>query len=630
MSEIPGFVDVRKSLIHFPSLPVPLRVLTGIGIAQVLVGILLLLFKDAPVAAVPVGMYQGQIISIGWPFLVLGSLLLVSGWTYFLGGALQARWWLALPAFALATAALWQSITTPGAWPLAPIATLVLWLYVVGRKTVLRRISMRVDLPVLGLLLAIVQLAVLVLAFIHGDSGLLLQFSLGISAQAVLLLVLLIPMLVIAGLDLTEISAEGGALLSERLVDLVPLRAGIATMVALAIAKIGLELHNGEHLSALLTVALPAAIGLGSAIAVLIYALHSRKRELEPPGFGLLLVLSYVLFVVFIVAIALVGKGATGGAVAQAINQLAVQTTWALAGVAAILLATGSLLFARRRQRPPGGSTLFLLLYGVWLLLSVGNPLALVPGQSQNTKPLDPLISMPSLDIAVSMATIAGLLLLWRLHRLNRESLGYVFGVLAGISLLEAINALYNHQLTPTDMVSLAQVLLLFGLLAFGLVRNLRRGTSARILWLSALGLAVLIPLFFADLVLIVGDLAHVLPAGMQLPDAAVAIVLLAVGLCWDMLMSGERFTNQHSEGLPRHGRLLLYIGYVSLAAACLLWTKTLQNAGNGFFDESVLPPYGIEVLGIPMLLYLWALAGHRLWSNAAPDSDAGPPDSTA
>lgn len=35
--------------------------------------------------------------------------------------------------------------------------------------------------------------------------------------------------------------------------------------------------------------------------------------------------------------------------------------------------------------------------------------------------------------------------------------------------------------------------------------------------------------------------------------------------------MSGERVTNQHSERFPRHGRLLFYLGYVSLTAAALL-----------------------------------------------------------
>src|SRR6185437_2680028 len=113
MSERPGFVDVRKSLIHFPSLPVPLRVLTGLGIAQVLVGVLLLLLKDLPVVAIPVGMYDNQIVRIGWPFLLFGSLLLASGWTYLLSGALQARWQLAMAALALATITLWQTVMTP-------------------------------------------------------------------------------------------------------------------------------------------------------------------------------------------------------------------------------------------------------------------------------------------------------------------------------------------------------------------------------------------------------------------------------------------------------------------------------------------------------------------------------------
>jgi hypothetical protein len=616
MSERPGFVEVRKNLIHFPSLPVPLRVLTGLGIAQVLAGILVGLFKDARVAAVPVGMYQNQVVRIGWPFLLVGSVLLASGWTYLLSGALQARRWVAFGVLALATIALWQSVTAPGAVPFAPVATLLLWLYFLGRKTVWRRLTLRVDLPVLALLLAAMTLGVLVRALLQHDSGVLLQYALGISSQVLFLLVLLIPMLVIAGLDLTEISAEAGSWLIDQFLGLVPLRAGLAVMYVLAIAKIGLELHAGERVLSLFTICLPAACLLGAGVALLIYTLRTRKPDIEAPGFGLLLVLSYLLFVVFIIAIALIGKGDAGTATADVLNQLAVQTTWALAGLAAALVAVGSVLLARRHKHPVAGSTLFLLVYGVWVLLSVGNPLALLPLHGRSGDQVGPIISFPSLDIAVSMATIGGAVLLWRLHRLNRDSAGYIFAVLAGISLIEVVHGLYDKQLSPTDLVSLGQVLLLFALAAAGLVRTLRRATVALTRRLSALGLVTVALLMAATLLLIVGDLAHVLPATMQLPEAAVAIVMLAIGLCWDMLMSGERFTNKHSENFPRHGRLLLYIGYVSLAAACLLWTKTLQFTGESFFDEGTLPPYGIVVLGIPMLVYLWALAGHRLWNG--------------
>jgi len=447
----------------------------------------------------------------------------------------------------------------------------------------------------------------------------LLQYSIGISSQVLFLLVLLIPMLVIAGLDLTEISAEAGSWLTDQFLGLVPLRAGLAAMYALAVAKIGLELRAGERVLSLLTVCLPAALLLSATIALLIYTLRARKRAIEPPGFGLLLALSYLLFIVFIVAIALVGKGNTGTAAADLLNQLAVQTTWTLAGLAAALVAVGGVLLARRRKHPVEGSTLFLLVYGIWVLLSVGNPLALLPGQGQGGHQLGPIISFPSLDIAVSMATIGGAVLLWRLRRLNRDSAGYIFAVLAGISLIAVVHGLYDKQLSPTDLVSLSQVLLLFALAAIGLVRTLRRSALALTSRLALLGLVVIVLLIAATLLLIVGDLAHILPANLQLPEAAVAIVMLAVALCWDMLMSGERFTNKHSEHFPRHGRLLLYIGYVSLAAACLLWTRTLQLTGESFFDEGTLPPYGIVVLGIPMLLYLWALAGHRLWNSAAP-----------
>jgi uncharacterized membrane protein YhaH (DUF805 family) len=619
MSERPGFVDVRKNLIHFPSLPVPLRVLTGLGIAQVLAGVLLLLFKDLPVAAVPVGMYDNQIVRIGWPFLLFGSLLLVSGWTYLLSGALQACWQLAMAALTLATITLWQTVTTPGAAPVAPLAALALWGYFLARKTLLRRAGLRADLPVLSVLLAAINLALFGRALAAHDSGLLLQYSIGVSAQVLFLLVLLIPMLVIAGLDLTEISAEVGSWLTEHLLDAIPLRTGLVAMLLLAVAKVGLEIYYGEHLGAALAIGVPAAALLAGSVALLIFALRREKAEVEPPGFGMLLGLSYLLFLVFIVAIGLVGKGGFGTAAAATINQLAVQATWALAGVATTLAALVALLIRRLRKRALSGPLLFLLIYGVWLLLSVGNPLALLPGRAPDAKQLGPVISMPSLDLAVTFAAVGGTLLLVRLHRLNRETLGFVFGILAGISLLQGVNALYDRQLAPTDLISLAQVALLLALLATGCYRTLRRGKTTLARRLAALGLAVLAPLFAADVVLIIASVAHFLPVKFTLPGAAVTVVILAIGLCWDMLMSGDRFTNKHSDTFPRHGRLLLYIGYVSLAAACLLWTKTLQSGGDTFFDEGTLPPYGIVVLGIPMLLYLWALAGHRLWNNTEP-----------
>src|SRR6185312_13556796 len=105
--------------------------------------------------------------------LLFGSLLLASGWTYLLSGALQARWQLAMAALALATITLWQTVTTPGAAPLAPLATLALWGYFLARKTLLRRAGLRADLPILGVLLAAIHLALFGRALAAHDSGLL-------------------------------------------------------------------------------------------------------------------------------------------------------------------------------------------------------------------------------------------------------------------------------------------------------------------------------------------------------------------------------------------------------------------------------------------------------------------------
>jgi hypothetical protein len=90
MHQTPEFLDVRSKLLHLPSLPLPLRVLAGLGIAQVVMAVLLLLLRDVPFPTVIAGQYEDRPLVIRLPFLFVGTSLLVVGWTYLLAGVVRS------------------------------------------------------------------------------------------------------------------------------------------------------------------------------------------------------------------------------------------------------------------------------------------------------------------------------------------------------------------------------------------------------------------------------------------------------------------------------------------------------------------------------------------------------------
>lgn len=203
-----------------------MRVITGLGIAQTLCGILVNVFKNAPIATLPIGVYLNRVVGIGWPFLLLGSLLLIGGWTYLLAGALQARWWISVGTLLLATNALWQMVSAADVAS-GRVAALCLWLYGLARTIRCRHVHLWVDPLILALLVATINLGAFVAALLQRDASRLMLFSLAVSGQTLVLLVLLVPVLIIAGVDLTEISAETGSWLTERV--LGPLRSGFSS-----------------------------------------------------------------------------------------------------------------------------------------------------------------------------------------------------------------------------------------------------------------------------------------------------------------------------------------------------------------------------------------------------------------
>jgi hypothetical protein len=121
----------------------------------------------------------------------------------------------------------------------------------------------------------------------------------------------------------------------------------------------------------------------------------------------------------------------------------------------------------------------------------------------------------------------------------------------------------------------------------------------------------------------VIRGMAWLVQHSWQVPamTAAGQLVILAAGLLWDVLTSGQRWTNDHSERVPRRSRVLLYFGYVALSVTALLYWK--GSTQNGTFDEDMLALMGLTLLGIPLFLYGFARAGIMLIRQARNRTEA-------
>ncbi len=97
--------------------------------------------------------------------------------------------------------------------------------------------------------------------------------------------------------------------------------------------------------------------------------------------------------------------------------------------------------------------------------------------------------------------------------------------------------------------------------------------------------------------------------------------VILVLALLWDIAMSGEAVTNGGNRWFPRHARVSLYFGYVILVLAAILYFSSLQlPAGGGAvesqFESDVWPQAGLIILGVPLLVTLFAVKVSRWWHD--------------
>jgi hypothetical protein len=93
---------------------------------------------------------------------------------------------------------------------------------------------------------------------------------------------------------------------------------------------------------------------------------------------------------------------------------------------------------------------------------------------------------------------------------------------------------------------------------------------------------------------------------------AQAVIVLLA--LLWDTTMSGEQVTNVEGRLFPRPARVLLFLGYIMLVSAAVLYFTSWQVQATGapvaeaIFESELWPREGLLGLGVPLLFVSFTL----------------------
>lgn len=161
----------------------------------------------------------------------------------------------------------------------------------------------------------------------------------------------------------------------------------------------------------------------------------------------------------------------------------------------------------------------------------------------------------------------------------------------------------------------------------------LRRRNDARWLDLARLALALNIGLLVIAGMIRLYDIAIGLSKSSSdhpISWAEALIVLIALG--WDLVMSGEVFTNRDDKGFPRHTRLLLYMGYIMLTATLVMYFSAQSfvfgtaGAHEALFESEPWPQFGLAVLGLPMVITTFALAA-TLWAGRLRDTAKPAPD---
>lgn len=145
------------------------------------------------------------------------------------------------------------------------------------------------------------------------------------------------------------------------------------------------------------------------------------------------------------------------------------------------------------------------------------------------------------------------------------------------------------------------------------------------------------VPLLRLMLVLLLGLLGlrvldtYVLGTAISSGEGHPAIegLALVAALLREMTTSGENVTNRGGRHLPRHSRVLLYLGYLTLVATSVLFTSALEGEGaeGQAFQSDLAAQFGIAAMGVPLLLTFFFVnlgAWGRRGQSRRDDDDGG------
>ena len=181
----------------------------------------------------------------------------------------------------------------------------------------------------------------------------------------------------------------------------------------------------------------------------------------------------------------------------------------------------------------------------------------------------------------------------------------FVASLLFALNELPSLGSLLGSLSLPALSLVGLQAFVATATLAFVGWRAVRRRLAD-----SAESLALLLTLNIALQVL--AWLYRLYSQGESLARLSIAQALVILfALVWDVVVSGERITNRHGRLVPRHSRVLLYLGYIMLVATAVLFFSAVRGGAGGsahpLFESEMWPQIGLVLLGVPFVVTLCA-----------------------
>lgn len=518
-----------QKMMDFASMSGLIRFVTGLGIAQIIVAVLLIGLNLIDLPSIAVLHTDGTVnFRVSIPVMVACVAFMSTAWSWLMVGALHSRLLIRIPVlvlfFALHIFLLLNQSNTIAGWMILAFALIyAVWHGITRPEGYVR------DLLVFGLGVAFCYLAMIDLGQIVMPSG---EFSVMLmSLQIGVIGIFLMPLFLFAGLDIGESVRDLSRWFIGQGVSRSNDRMLFWSAIVLIMGKTAVMAALSEFTLAVL---------LAMAFLLVAGYITVRMRPWEglhhEPQFLLLFTGAIV------VILTMLGFVVLGGASEQ--ENAMFWTLGLTAGVA------GLIALSVTRFRPGAGgrtAATYLMLYALW-----------------------------------AGVQLLGLAPLWN------DTLG-----------------LSGNWVVSLDSLDGAAALLLLGLLAY----LKRRGLATRsvLAWAISLttGLSVVRVMFWLV------DNNFEVPA----MTAAGQLMILAIGLLWDVLTSGDRWTNGDSPNVPRPARVLLYFGYVSMTITAILYFKGTGQSGT--YDEDMFAILGLTLMGIPLYLFGFARAGVLLVRQA-------------